>query len=504
MAEPAVIVIGDGSPSSGAAAGTAGGDGHLEGGIHGARRRWGLRSLRTRLVALFAVVLLLTLVASLATARWVLLNRLDARIDADLDQEVEELESLASGRDPETGQPLRQDVRRLLSLYLQRNVPMENEAVVTYVDGEPYLRSRPVAPYRLDQDARLSARWSALQQSERSVVDTPAGPFRYLAVPIVLDGEAKGVYVAGVFRDLEATEVDDALRALAAVGVVALVVACLLAAWIADRLLRPVAQATAVARRISETDLSQRLPVEGRDEIATLASTLNGMLERLEGSFETQRRFIDDIGHELRTPLTIVQGHLEQLDDDPDDLEETLHLVLDELQRMGRLVGELLLLARAERPDFLELAVVDLAEVTSELAAKAPALGERQWDLDGVGTGRIVADRQRVTQAVMQLAENAVRQTEPGDVVAIGSAVADGAARIWVRDSGPGIPLDEQGQLFERLWTGGGNRKGSGLGLSIVKAIADAHGGKVELRSRPGAGAMFTLVLPVEGPEAER
>jgi two-component system, OmpR family, sensor kinase len=463
-------------------------------------RRFGLR---TRVVAWFAVLLLLAVLGSLVAARAVLLSQLDARIDDNLTQEAEELRALSAEPHPDGEGLLGEDVRELFRIFLQRNVPLANEAVVTFIDGEPFLRSSPVVPYRLDLDENLTGRWAALTRTERGTASTPAGPVRYLALPIRTGGETQGVYVGAFFRDLEREEVDDALATMAMVGLVALVAACVLAAAMAERILRPVRQVTTTARRISETDLSQRLPVGRRDEIGTLATTLNGMLERLEDAFDTQRRFIDDVGHELRTPLTIVQGHLEQLDDDPQGREETRALVLDELDRMGRLVGELLVLARADRPDFLDLGVVDLQELTEELLGKASALADRAWVHEGSARARIVADRQRITQAVMQLAENAARQTEDSDVIAIGSAVEDATARLWVRDTGAGIPPEEQSLIFERFRRGSGSRgtEGSGLGLSIVRAIAEAHGGSVEVRSRSGHGATFTLVLPVDGPE---
>jgi two-component system, OmpR family, sensor kinase len=460
----------------------------------------GLWSLRTRLVVGFGLFLLLALGVSLFAARLVLLGRLDARIDAALAQEVEELRAFSESTDPVTGRRLGEDARRLFELYLQNNVPMENEAIVTYVGGAPYLRSRPVVPYRLDRDAALTARWASLDRTDRGAVRTPAGRVKFVAVPVRVDGQPEGVYVGAIFRDLERAEVDDALRVVVVVGLLLVAVGCALAANLADRILRPVAEASSAARAISDTDLSQRIPVSGRDEIAALATTLNGMLERLEDAFEAQRRFIDDVGHELRTPLTIVQGHLEQLDgDDPAEREETLRLVLDEVQRMGRLVGELVILARAERPYFLDVGPVDIEDLTQELVAKAAALGDRRWQLDAAAQGRIVADRQRLTQAVVQLAENAVRHTGPGEVIALGSALSGREARIWVRDDGPGIPPEEQSRVFERFRRGDRSRAGSGLGLSIVRAIAEAHGGRVELRSRPGAGATFTLVVPLEG-----
>jgi signal transduction histidine kinase len=136
------------------------------------------------------------------------------------------------------------------------------------------------------------------------------------------------------------------------------------------------------------------------------------------------------------------------------------------------------------------------------MVAKARGLGDRDWRLDRTVRRSIVADRQRITQAVMNLVENAVSHTEPGDEIAIGSDVSGHEALIWVRDSGPGIAPADQRRVFDRFARGRHSRKrreGSGLGLAIVKAIAEAHGGRVELDTRLGAGTRFTVVLPVEG-----
>jgi two-component system, OmpR family, sensor kinase len=484
-----------------------GGDGALTSVPGGDGRPWRLFfSLRTRLVAWFALLLLAALVASLITTRWVLLSRLDARIDAALSQEADELRALVDGLEFGDAAPREDDIRELFQNYLERNVPMANEALITFVGGEPHLRSRPVVPYRLDLDPRLAEHWSSLTEVERASVATPAGLVRYLAVPVRAADGGHGVYVGAVFRDVERAEVDDALVAITVVGLVALAFGCLLAAALSTRVLDPVAQVTRTARRITETDLSERIPVSGRDEIASLTTALNDMLDHLEDAFETQRRFLDDAAHELRTPLTIVQGHVEQLGDDPVEREETLALVQDETERMGRLVNDLLVLARAERPDFLHLDLVDLEVLTRELYDKAVAFGSRRWELDAVARGLIVADRQRLTQAMMQLAENAIRHTEEDDVVALGSALQDGSARLWVRDSGPGVPYEDRAELFTRFRTGrtsNGRDDASGLGLSIVRAIAESHGGRVELRSRPGAGALFALVIPADPPHPE-
>jgi signal transduction histidine kinase len=229
------------------------------------------------------------------------------------------------------------------------------------------------------------------------------------------------------------------------------------------------------------------------------------MLDRLETAFATQRQFVDDAGHELRTPITIVRGHLELLsDDDPEDRRETVELVTDELDRMSRMVNDLLLLAKAEQPDFLRPEPVEIEALTAELHAKLAAIAPRVWRVESIGKGVIVADRQRLTQAVVQLAENATKHTDTGAIVVLGTLVADGEARIWVRDTGAGIPPEDQARIFSRFSRGSAGRRteGAGLGLSIVAAIARAHGGRVELSSPPRQGATFTLVVPARAIEA--
>jgi signal transduction histidine kinase len=227
------------------------------------------------------------------------------------------------------------------------------------------------------------------------------------------------------------------------------------------------------------------------------------MLDRLEEAFASQKSFISDAGHELRTPITIIRGHLDVMGDDPEERRETLDLVRDELDRMSRLVNDLLLLAKATRPDFLQPETVDLDDLTRELFAKASALAQRDWRLSAVGTGRIVADRQRVTQAVMNLSQNAVTHTMAGDAVELGSELRNGRVRLWVKDTGPGVPDHEHARIFERFvrLDRAPAGEGAGLGLAITLAVAEAHGGRVELDSHPGVGARFTVIIPTEPPQ---
>ena len=228
------------------------------------------------------------------------------------------------------------------------------------------------------------------------------------------------------------------------------------------------------------------------------------MLDRLESAFVGQRQFLDDAGHELKTPLTVLRGHLELLDvGSPSEIAETRELLLDEVDRMSRLVGELILLAKSDRPDFVTPRPVDLTALTVETLAKARGLGDRTWTLDETASATVALDEQRLTQALLQLCDNAVKHTGPGDVVALGSSYDGETARLWVRDTGPGVAPEHREQIFERFGRGAvpDSDEGFGLGLSIVRAIAQAHGGTVSLEDEQPHGARFVIAVPVTGTE---
>jgi two-component system, OmpR family, sensor kinase len=461
--------------------------------------------VRLRILGGYIALLALATLASVVIARQIVLARLDERIGEELVQETQELRRLAGGTDPATGRAFGPDVRRIFRVFLERNIPARHETFLTFVNGQSFLRSSPVLDrsYRIDRDETLTAQWSRVRTSDRGSLDTPAGRLEYLAVPLRTGGDQAGVFVVAQLRDPEERELEIAIFAIAGVGAVVLLIGSIMAWRLAGSLLRPVRAVTETARSLSESDLSRRIPVEGTDEVGLLAATFNAMLDRLEHAFATQRRFLDDAGHELRTPITIVRGHLELLEEEPEQRRETLALVMDELDRMSRMVNELLELAKAEEPDFLAPEPVELGPLTKELHAKASAL-PGTWLLEGSGDGVIVADRQRLTQALMQLAENAVQHAGSEQPIGIGSALANDQARIWVRDRGPGIDPEEQQHLFDRFSRGrSGDSDGAGLGLAIVKAIAEGHGGRVEVDSRRGAGATFTIVLPGQ-PRSER
>ena len=464
-----------------------------------------LRGARARILAGIVVLLVFSEGATLLVERQLLTSRAGERVETALVQEVEEFRTLVRlGRNPNTGEAFGDNVDAIFDVFLSRNVPGEGEAVFTFLDGRPY-RSTVGNPRSARLEAEL-ARLSRVERATRGEVETARGPVRFLAVPVEVGRERRGTFVITGDLGQEQAEIADTMRIAAIVSVIVLLAACLLAWIVAGRVLAPLRGLTDTARAISESDLTRRIAVQGSDEIAELARTFNAMLDRLEAAFASQRAFVSDAGHELRTPITIIRGHLELLGDDPQERADTVALVTDELDRMARFVEDLLTLAKAERTDFLRVEDLDLDVLSEELLAKAAALGPRAWRLERVGAGRLTADRQRLTQAVMNLASNAVQHTDEGDPVVLGSEFSGGHARLWVRDAGPGVAPEDRERIFERFARAGGRPRqseGAGLGLAIVRAIAEAHGGRVELDSRqagPGAGSTFTIVIPTEPP----
>lgn len=472
-------------------------------------------SIQTRLLVWYFVLMTASAFVSIVVIRQLLFERVQKRVEKSLIQEVQEFHRLTSGNNPYTGKAFGNDIAAMFDLFLSRSVPDDDEFFIAILNGKLYQVSPRAVPESLNSTSQLIERWGKLTRSEQGVVQAKDDTILYLATPIEIAYRVepiqtaynnRGVFVVAHVTKGEREEVDEALLVIIQVTIAVLVVASILAWILAGRILAPLRILTETARAITESDLTKRIPIRGSDEVAELGTTFNQMLDRLENAFTTQRNFINDAGHELRTPITIIRGHLELLGDDPDERRETVEIVTDELDRISRFVDDLLLLAKAEQPNFLKLETLDIGLLTEEVYQKVKALADRDWQIEKKGAGLIVADRQRLTQAIVNLAENATQHTQQGNIIAVGSVIVARHAHFWVRDTGVGIALSEQKRIFERfarIAESHRRSEGAGLGLAIVRAIALAHHGKVELFSRPGGGSTFTIIMPIDPPQED-
>jgi two-component system, OmpR family, sensor kinase len=454
--------------------------------------------VRTRITVVVALLVAL----ALSGAGLIIYALGSARIDNEAqeraDTEIREFRQLRNGGDPDTGRAFT-STRHLLTVFLQQNIAADDEMLVGWV-GERRLVSAAQHQALTSEPAFEATVKDNLDEGGTFRTDSGFGELLVTIQP-VRGSESSGALVVVAFLDDARADLNELIGTYAITALLSLIVITGLAAWQAGRLLAPLGRLSDTADEISATDLSRRLPETGNDDITALTRTVNGMLERLEDAFVGQRQFLDDAGHELRTPLTVLRGHLELLDHgDPADVARTRALLLDELDRMARLVGDLTLLAKTGRPDFLDIQPSSLERLTHTVLAKARGLGDRSWRLDGAAEAVVPMDEQRITQAVLQLADNAVKHTRPGDEVAIGSSCTDGWARIWVRDNGPGVPAEDQDRIFERFARSqvSDEDEGFGLGLSIVSAIVEAHDGTVTVEDAVPTGACFVIGLRVE------
>ncbi|MRJ76944.1 HAMP domain-containing protein [Aeromicrobium sp. SMF47] len=457
---------------------------------------WSRLTVRQRLTATVALLTTLALVAVGATLYVLESRRIDRAIESGISQELGEFRALRSEPDPDTGRPFA-SAERLLEVFLERNLPDPDEQLFAFpAQGRP--------SYQGEYDARLqrSAEFPALVRRLSTTGGTRTlridGHTYRVAVQPVRVGSSTSAFV--VAHDVSASRayLRELLVTYALLAALSVILVAGVASWSAGRLLSPVRRLRETAQGISDGDLGGRIEVTGHDDLSDLQRTFNAMLDRLEAAFAAQRQLLDDAGHELRTPLTVLRGHLEVLDvDDTEDVAATRTLLLDEIDRMSRLVDDLLMLAKARRPDFVRTRAVDVEALTLGAVDRARALADRSWVLDGVARVNARLDGQRITQALLQLSENAARHTHEGDEIGIGSRLHEGRLELWVRDTGPGVDPALAPTIFRRFAQGEDAHEGFGLGLSIVSAIAEAHGGDVVL-DPTDAGATFRIRLPME------
>lgn len=321
-----------------------------------------------------------------------------------------------------------------------------------------------------------------------------------------IDRDASGITaVAAVPQEAATSRIDALLRALLLAGGVGILLTAVLA-WLAARsALRPLSVMTQRAERVTAGRPEARVgPIGGTDEIARLTAAIDEMLDRLQSAFAAQQRFVQDASHELRTPITIARGHLEVLDpsrEGPDAVQAEIDLAVSELERMGRLVERLLLLARAGEIPAERMRRLDVRTLAEEAVTRVRGDAQRTWGVTCPPTeAAVLGDHDALVDVLVNLLANAIRHTADGGTVDVVVGVSAESVHLAVIDDGDGIPPELLPHLFDRFTRADAARSrdagGAGLGLAICRAYVEAHGGTIVARATPGHGATFDITLP--------
>ncbi|HET7010520.1 MAG TPA: ATP-binding protein [Anaerolineales bacterium] len=449
-------------------------------------------TLRARLTLWYAGVLAVVLVLYGAAVYLVLSYSLIRQVEDNLERAADTIR-----------QTFRRDVSGItfppVALDLNANV----YAQVWDQDGSLVARNMPM----LDEAFDPIALGSTTSVFSSVVIDNV--PVRVLTYPLVTVPEGELVGHLQLASSLQTVFGARRLVLLLLVGggLLAVAMAAGVGWTTAGTALRPLDQVTATALQITRADdLSRRIPLAGppTGEVGRLIEAFNETLERLEGLFITQRRFLADVSHELRTPLTVIRGNIDLMQRLGKADAESLEAITSEVDRMTRLVRDVLLLAQAESGKLpLARDVVELDTLLLEVFKEAKLLSQDRAEVrigqeDQV---RVLGDRDRLKQVTLNLVANALDHTPAGGHVTLGLARVGDWARLTVSDTGPGIPKEELPHIFERFYRIDRSRRrsalgGAGLGLSIAYWITRSHQGRIEVASEPGQGATFSVWLP--------
>jgi signal transduction histidine kinase len=344
-------------------------------------------------------------------------------------------------------------------------------------------------------------------------VNRSGSRLRVLTVPLVAGkgSRLEGVLQVGTRMDVVNATQQTLLEVLL-IGTAIAIVAAGLAAWFSGRqAFHPLDNVTKTALQItSADDLSRRIPYTGssKDEVGQLVAAFNQTLSRLENLFSTQRRFLADVGHELRTPLTVIKGNVGLMRKFKEYDEESLQTIEDEVDRLTRMVGDLLLLAQAESGKIpLAHQVVELDTLLLEVLNQMQVLARDRvkLSLGNIDQVLVCGDRDRLKQVLVNLIGNSINYTPKDGEIVVGLGKVSDRAQLTVTDNGPGIPPEDLPHIFERFYRGEKSRtrqkegKGFGLGLSIAYWIVRNHGGRIEVNTAVGKGTTFCVWLPLAG-----
>jgi two-component system, OmpR family, sensor kinase len=466
-------------------------------------------SIRLRLTIWLTALLAVVLTALALTVNIVIADQMTSRLDANLRQRAEELDiqlHLDNDRSRGEGPPG------------SPCVPGQAELTSVLVNGnsilfEVYDQCGNAVTRSSNLTESLGMSLLFVQRVNRGDVQSltrtvsGAGQLRIAGVPLGDEAhDTQALFVATPTAALKHDIVE--MRILLVAIVIGTTMLSALIGWfLAAKAMQPVDEITRAAHAIGHTaNIAERVPEPAtRDEIGRLALTFNEMLDRLQAVITTQRQFLADASHELRSPLTAIRANVETVrrggDGDPAERNETLRIVEREVDRMGRLVDDLLSLARADAGSAVEKNRLALDALLLEVYhQQRPLAGGVRLALGTFQPVEIDGDSDRIKQLLINLIDNALRYTPAGGHVTIDLIHRDREAIVRVQDTGPGIPEEDLPHIFERFYRVDSARArqsgGTGLGLAISREIVEAHGGRIEAASSPGAGSLFTVVLP--------
>lgn len=449
------------------------------------------KSIRTRLTAWYLLVIVVLLFVFSGAAYFMLSFNLRQSLDNSLMTRVVQLRAsiqFEQGRVVFAGQP-----NELMQIYNSNGTLVQNFG--------PDVDSANVQT--LVNDALAG------ENSFLTTVTTDNQPVRLYAIPLLFPFNIRFVLVVGQLTSGILTTLHTFRYVLLIAGVSVIVLAGAGGLFLASRVLKPVQHITKTAQEIGESDLSRRIDVKNDDELGRLATTLNGMIARLEEAFNRQRQFTADASHELRTPLAIMQAESTlALSKERTEAEyrKSLETISQESAYMSAVIGKLLFLARSDAgKEPLHFEDIDLKDLIISLSSSVEALAQDKgikFATDAPENLIVTGDKVKLRQLFINILENAIRYTLQDGSVMVTLTQKEGRAITAITDTGIGIPEEHLPHIFERFYRVDKARSraegGVGLGLAIAKYIAESHGGKIEVESTVGKGTTFIVSIPLK------
>ncbi len=389
---------------------------------------------------------------------------------------------------------------------LPKSPSTQNIFVLTYNrPGRLVESSHAIASSAFDPSAVATALNEGKSRASRVRV-AGFGELVVYTVPVIEKGEVVGAVQAARSLASYRASLRELRTALFVLVPLCLALATAGGLFMSTKALAPIERISETAKRITSQNLDERVPISGRDELADLAETINDLLDRLKEAIESERRFIDDASHELRTPITVLRGEIEvalRRDRDPEEYKRLLANAVARIEELSQMVDGLLTLARLGKGAPLNLERINALELLFEAREQLrKAFRSKKMEVTVLADEDlwITGDRVKLRQLIVNLLDNAIKFAPSESKIELKATREPGSVALSVKDAGPGISEADLPRIFERFYRGsatdGRAAPGSGIGLSVAKLIAEAHGGKISVSSKPGEGSEFILRLP--------